>query len=114
MGYYIGQGYYEGDRQHQLDVEVPQRPSNIYDWNGSAWVVNATRQVAALRDGADESERVECKLDAPILNLLNQTRAEWQAWAGSNFPSLTAPEKNRLGTLFWVVAIGVRRVMRNG
>lgn len=66
------------------------------------------------RIATDESERGDCKLDAAIMTLVNQTRAEWQTWAGANFPSLSAAEKNRLGTLFWVVSIGVRRMVRNG
>ena len=67
---------------------------------------------AEIRDAADETERAECKSDGSIIALVNQTKAEWQAWAGSNFPSLTAAEKNKLGTLFWVVAISVRRQVR--
>lgn len=62
----------------------------------------------------DEHERVACKGDNTIMALVNQTKAEWISWAGANFPSLTAAERTRLGTLFWVVAIGVRRQVRNG
>jgi hypothetical protein len=60
----------------------------------------------------DETERTACKTDSSIINLVNQTRAEWVAWAGNNFPSLTNAEKTRLGILFWVVAIGVRQHIR--
>lgn len=44
-GYYIDpQGrYYEGDRAHALDTEVPQRPDATYDWDGTQWVENADR-----------------------------------------------------------------------
>lgn len=40
MGFYIDQngGYYEGDKAHWQDQEVPQRPSANHTWNGSAWV----------------------------------------------------------------------------
>lgn len=62
----------------------------------------------------DEQERVACKGDATILSLINQTRAEWLTWAGANFTTLTVAERNRLGTLFWVVAVSVRRLLRNG
>lgn len=69
---------------------------------------------AEQRIATDELERLDCVIDAAILPLVNQTKAEWIAWAGTNFPSLTAPERTRLGILFWVVSIGVRRSIRNG
>jgi hypothetical protein len=71
-------------------------------------------QVIAARIAADEQERVDCKLDATIMNLVDQTRAQWRTWAGNNFPTLSAAERTRLGDLFWVVAVGVRRTVRNG
>lgn len=64
------------------------------------------------RLSTDESERVACKLDVPIMTLVNQTKSEWLTWASSNFPSLNAAEKTRLGNLFWVVAVSVRRSVR--
>lgn len=64
------------------------------------------------RLAADETERLAAKVDNQILPLVNQTRAEWITWAGANFPSLTAAEKTRLGILFWVVSVGVRRSIR--
>lgn len=68
----------------------------------------------AVRKATDETERAACALDQQILPLVNQTKAEWNTWAGANFPSLTAAERTRLGMLFWVVAVGVRRAIRNG
>lgn len=40
MNCYIDQngGYYEGDKAHWQDQDVPQRPSANHTWNGSAWV----------------------------------------------------------------------------
>ena len=67
---------------------------------------------AEVRVETDEAERTACKADSSIISLIDQTKAEWQAWAGSNFPTLTTAEKNKLGTLFWVVAISVRRQVR--
>lgn len=61
----------------------------------------------------DEDERQACKIDAAIIPLVNQTKAEWLTWAGTNFPTLTAAERARLGNLFWVVSVGVRRSVRN-
>lgn len=69
---------------------------------------------ALNRNSVDEVERVALKIDAPIMSLVNQTKTEWLAWASANFPTLTAAEKTRLGNLFWVVAIGVRRAVRYG
>ena len=62
----------------------------------------------------DEQERQACKTDPTILSLIDQTRTEWVAWANTNFPSLTTAEQNKLGVLFWVVSIGVRKIVRNG
>ena len=78
--------------------------------------IDATPEESAAlqRDAVDEQERSECKLDGPIMSLVNQTRAQWRTWAGTNFPTLTAPERTRLGDLFWVVSIGVRQRVRNG
>lgn len=66
------------------------------------------------RVAQDEIERQACKIDGAILPLVNMDKAGWIAWAGTNFPTLTAPEKNKLGQLFWVVSVGVRRSIRNG
>lgn len=66
------------------------------------------------RVATDEIERVACKIDAQVLPLVNQTKAEWGTWAGANFPTLTGAERTRLGILFWVVSVGVRRSIRNG
>ena len=46
MGYIDKNGnYYEGDRQGD-DKEVPQRPSPLQEWNGSAWVVGVKAKTA--------------------------------------------------------------------
>jgi len=60
----------------------------------------------------DEQEREACKGDGPLLTLLNQTRAEWAAWAGANFPTLTVAERTRMGAICWMLAVAVRRLMR--
>ena len=62
---------------------------------------------------ADEAERAACKADAAILILINQTRAEWATWAGTNFPTLTAPERARIGVICWMLAVAIRRLMRS-
>lgn len=35
--------YYEGDRAHALDAEVPQRPDADHRWNGVAWEPDAAK-----------------------------------------------------------------------
>lgn len=104
--------YYQGDRAHALDIEVPDRPSPLYVWADGQWALDAAAQAKAQRASIDASQVGDCQLDATVMGLVNQTRAEWRAWAGANFPSLTAPERTRLGDLFWVVSLGVRRVVR--
>jgi len=50
MGFFVQPtgGYYEGDRAHALDVEVPRRPSPLLRWDGQAWVIDTAAQAAAL------------------------------------------------------------------
>jgi hypothetical protein len=64
------------------------------------------------REVVDIAEREALKSDGPLMTLVNQTRAEWVSWARTNFPSLSQPEQTKLGNLFWVVAIGVRKHLR--
>lgn len=47
--YWIGPiaGYHEGDQQPG-DVQCPQQPDDTYDWNGTAWVIDAERQAAKI------------------------------------------------------------------
>lgn len=63
----------------------------------------------------DEVQREACKADATMLALINQTRAEWAAWAQSSttgFPSLTVAERTRMGVICWLLAVAIRRLMR--
>jgi hypothetical protein len=64
------------------------------------------------RSVSDEAERESCKGDATLVALINQTRAEWGTWAGANFPSLTAPERTRMGSICWMLAVAIRGLMR--
>jgi hypothetical protein len=114
MSYFVtpSNSYYEGDRASALDVAVPQRPDPTYVWDGVQWAADAAKQAAAARLAADVQELRDFITDPSITSLINQTKAQWLSWAGTNFPTLTAAERNRLGTLFWVVSIGVRGLMR--
>ena len=79
----------------------------------AAWdACSVDREAIATRLAADAGDISSCKFDSQIMSLVNQTRDQWLTWASNNFPTLTAPEKTRLGNLFWVVAIGVRRAVR--
>lgn len=42
MGFYIDQNgsYYEGDKAHWQDQDVPPRPSNQHTWDGISWVID--------------------------------------------------------------------------
>ena len=73
-------------------------------------------QAAALlptpRMVADEAEREAAKVDGAVLALIDQTRAEWATWAQANFPTLTVAERTRMGTICWLLAVAIRRLMR--
>lgn len=89
-----------------------------HDFDGANFVAKLVPPppdpVLVQRLATDENERADCKVDQQVIPLVNQTKAEWITWAGANFPSLTNAEKTRLGILFWVVSVGVRRSIRNG
>jgi hypothetical protein len=58
MGYFLDRlgSYYEGDRAHALDLQVPQRPSERYVWIDGAWALDPTwldRRAALAIDGVD-------------------------------------------------------------
>jgi hypothetical protein len=97
---------------------IPADRSKRRAWrqNGALIEIDATisAQIDAqnTRTSTDEAERAECKGDGTLMVLLNQTRPEWRTWAQNNFPTLTLAEQNKLGNLFWIVAVGVRKNVR--
>ena len=96
-----------------VTVPLTEAEEAARDAEEVAWAAaQAERDALAARLAADMAERQACCADSGIIGLINQTRAEWLTWAGNNFPSLTNAEKARLGILFWVVAVGVRRELR--
>lgn len=93
MNYYINQqlGYYEGDKISFDDIEVPQRPSALHDWNGVEWVESVERKKAAVvaqiaqleeesgvvrivREGLLRAAEKLAKYEARDLNLLDPLR----------------------------------------
>jgi hypothetical protein len=77
------------------------------------WEQEYDARPEAVRVVADEQEREACKADGTMLVLINQTRAEWASWAQANFPTLTVAERTRIGVMCWLLAVAVRRLMRN-
>lgn len=45
--------YYEGENVASGSTEVTQRPNDLYDWNGAAWVLNQTRYISATSDSLE-------------------------------------------------------------
>ena len=73
--------YYEGDREHALDVEVPQRPSPDHDWDGAAWVLNAARAAEKHRQ-ADLDTAITG--DAQLAAFKAMSNAEFDTWWAAN------------------------------
>lgn len=114
--FFIGiNGYYEGDRAAAFDVEVlTPRPDPRYLWNGNAWVLDATLDAIFQRLQLDGVERSTAKLDATIITLVNQDKAAWIAWVTANLSfCVAAADRNRMGTIFWVLSIALRGLLRN-
>jgi hypothetical protein len=88
--------------------------AEVDEANARTAAMEAVEAPIRARLSTDAQECTSCRLDSTIMNLVNQTKAEWLTWASNNFPTLTAAEKTRLGNLFWVVALGVRREVRYG
>lgn len=66
--------YYEGERVHPLDQEVPQRPSPDHIWSGSAWTID---QVAVLdRKAAFAVDGIDRLQFEHLFDLENRMRAQ--------------------------------------
>lgn len=83
----LGQ-YYEGNRQHPLDLEVPQRPTPDHRWENGAWVVDAPdvlldRKAAAVIDGMD-------RLQFEHLFALENDLRSVHAWINTKTPGTYA------------------------
>jgi hypothetical protein len=74
------------------------------------WKTSNAPGVRCFSERAYAEERVLA--DGTILALIDQTRAEWAAWAQSNFPTLTVAERTRMGVICWLLAVAIRRLMR--
>lgn len=90
------------------DEECAQRLAEEEAWAGTASV----RAAAKERFRADETERLQAKLDAAVMALVDATPAQLLTYARNNFPSLTPAEQNRLGAILHILAVAVRPQVR--
>jgi hypothetical protein len=101
---------------HQADDTFVYWPPALVTFPDAAtldqWEQEYIARPEEARVVADEGERETCKADGTMLTLINQTRAEWAAWAQSNFPTLTVAERTRMGVVCWLLAVAIRRLMR--
>lgn len=58
----------------------------------------------------DELDAAAARADAKLAALAAATPVQIRAWANQNFPTLTAAERDRLGTAFVALAILARRI----
>lgn len=58
----------------------------------------------------DELDAAAARADAKLAALAAATPAQIRAWANQNFPTLTAAERDKLGTLAVAVGILARRI----
>ena len=98
MGFFIGIGYYEGDRVHSLDVEVPQRPNAFSTWNGSQWITPTAPEILDILanlevDGRDklmfeinydQENRLRIQEARPQITKIQYRNALIQAWKDMN------------------------------
>jgi hypothetical protein len=78
-------------------------------------IISADLSSRLARRTIDESERLSGKADSAVMALINQTKAEWITWVTTNLSFCVTPaDRNRMGTLFWIVALAVRGLLRNG
>jgi hypothetical protein len=71
MGYFLQKdnSYYEGDRAHPLDQEVPQRPDFTYNWDGVKWIQNSlkiTKPAKTKQEREDEIDALTTIADIKI------------------------------------------------
>lgn len=60
----------------------------------------------------DQEERLQAKLDAAVMALVNVTPAQLVTYARNNFPTLTLAEQNRMGTILFALAVAARPRVR--
>jgi len=94
--YNVNEGYFEeywlpGDLPSHLAPSAP--PSNLYDWDGTAWVLNQQRELDKAR--AEKQQEVadlassRCSVHMPAINSLAMIQLMEDLW-----PLLVSPETN--------------------
>lgn len=91
------------------NVARPLPPGPQYDWNGSAWAVNAQRQAILDAAVSDSADAITAKAYAKLAALKAMTPAQVQAWVTVNVTNL-ADAKDALMTLAIAVSILARRL----
>lgn len=88
FGYFVTSsgGYYEGEKSHSSDAEVPRRPDHTCSWDGVAWVGCGTEvpatvtmrqaRMALLQDGMLSS--VQSAIDSLSGQAGDAARIEWE------------------------------------
>ena len=76
--------YYEGDRAHPLDLEVPQRPTPDHIWSGAAWALDPARYQQTL-EAAVQSHLDSRAAERGYSGILSAT-----SYATSNHPRFGA------------------------
>jgi hypothetical protein len=67
--------YYEGDRAHALDIQVPQRPTADHRWESGAWVVDAP-EVLLDRKAARAIDTIDRLQFEHLFDLENRMRTQ--------------------------------------
>jgi len=75
MGFLDYRGeYYDGERQRPSDREVPTRPSPVYTWNGTTWVLDSVLDKQAQIDAIDkqllETDQSAIRISEDIIDVL--------------------------------------------
>lgn len=97
--------YYEGEFVASGSVEVTQRPSNLYDWNGSSWVLNQTRYVSATSDSLEAviDDYIDSVAAAKGYGKVYRDGATEACMKYASFPNKYQAEAIAFGN--WIVAV---------
>lgn len=70
MGYWITSSgsYYEGDSADFRDTAVPQRPSALHVWNGTAWALDIAAYKASAKQTINNAAGARIVAQYPLVN----------------------------------------------
>jgi len=84
-------------------VPRPLQPGAQYDWNGSAWIVNAQRQALIDALAALGIDLSAVKADAAIVTFLKMSPAQIDAYLAANITGANVASVNAIRTVLAVV-----------